>query len=763
MVGVSTHESKPLILVIEFPHACVVLMIPPPPETKPFRLHLPRDPSFALTFIAFSLLWVLVQVGGRSRGRFEPDRGFVVWLNTIAQKMVYSHHWQPFLPYKELPPAMLSPILAHRPSHCVPSSWQRWWAWCALTGVILAVATTTTVPVHAETSVPVDPSAQTVSTTPASEFAPESVPSLPTEQYDQGVSIQTVDIEGNKLIPDSQIKQIMAIKPGTLYSKKTLQEDLRRIYDMGYFSENIKAVPVATSSGLILHIRVEENVPVTGIAIEGNSQLNPEELQSIFESQTGLPQNITQLNKSIEEIEAKYAAKGFVLARVVSIQDDPDGQVTLKIDEGQIDKVQFVGNRKTKTAVLERNMLTKPGEPYNEKTLGDDLKRLYSLQAFDDVRRVITASPDNPDHYNLVVEVDEKRSGAISLGGGFDTGTGLFGTVGYTDPNFLGRGQNFNTAFGVGSGVIGRDQTQANRRTYQFDMSWSTPELGKSGNSLAVNLSGRDFGSFNVPLAVERRLGGGLTVARAFESIPNTSGSLGLRLENVTLREGAGNTLTQDFPLAGPAFRQPQLDQEGTFLSLSPTVAFDTRDNRINPENGWFNTASLTGALGLGASSYGSTTVNLRRYIKIRDGLSLALNAQAGSNLLNDIPEFNQFRMGGMFSVRGFQEGGLGVGNQYLLGSAELRSKIPFVSKLEEKIPFINNIRLVAFADGGSLFDEPASNAVFKRTGSGYSVGVGVRVDMPGVGPIRVDYAIPLGNFNSEYTRRFNFGVGQKF
>jgi outer membrane protein assembly factor BamA len=45
----------------------------------------------------------------------------------------------------------------------------------------------------------------------------------------------------------------------------------------------------------------------------------------------------------------------------------------------------------------------------------------------------------------------------------------------------------------------------------------------------------------------------------------------------------------------------------------------------------------------------------------------------------------------------------------------------------------------------------------------GMSVGAGIRLNMPGVGPIRIDYALPLANSDSTFVQRFNFGVGQKF
>lgn len=603
-------------------------------------------------------------------------------------------------------------------------------------------------------------SSEETTPTPLSEFAPNEVRAARNQRYDQGLTVNKISIEGNKLIQSDKIKDSMVIRPGSLYSKSTLKDDLRRIYDMGYFTEKIKAVPVSTSEGIVLRIVVQENAPVTGVHIDGNTIVDDTELQSIFASQTGMPQNIGQLNESIEKVEKLYADKGYVLARVSNIEDDPDGVINLKINEGTIDKVQFVGNRKTKDFVIKRLMVTKVGDVYNEKALADDLKRIFGTQAFSDVRRVITASPDNPDKYNLTVEVDEKRTGAISVGGGIDTTTGLFGSLGYNDPNFLGRGQNVNSVFAVGSGIIGRDRaTQASARTYQFDVGWSDPSFRNTPNSLSANLYGRDYSSFNVPLGIERRIGTELAWGAPLSNFKNTSMGLSLRGENVRIRDFANNNDLREFGISRPD-RKDQL-KGGTFVSLSPTLAFDTRDNRFNPTSGWLNTVSLTGAYGLSNNSYGLVSANLRKYVKLREGITLALNAQGGHSLMGDIPEFNMFRMGGAYSVRGFQEGGLGIGNGYLLSTAELRAKVPMIGKLKT-IPVLNSLSLATFLDAGTVLGESNFNSIFNRTGNGMSTGLGVRLNMPGIGPIRIDYAIPLAG-GSKYNRAWNFGVGEKF
>lgn len=604
-----------------------------------------------------------------------------------------------------------------------------------------------------------DAEAENLGATPISEIAPDTVTDNGTTQYDRALTISRISISGNQLIDEYDIKDTMNLRPGSLYKKGNLQTDLRKIYDMGYFTEKIRAVPIATRDGIHLRIEVEENAPITGVQVEGNDIVSDTELMEIFSPQTGLPQNIKQLNESIEKIEKIYADKGYVLARVKNITDDPDGMINLEVKEGRIKNIYYVGNRKTKDYVIDRMMAVKEGDIYNENVLTEDLKRIFGTQGFSDVRRVITANPDNPDEYDLTVELDEKKTGAISLGGGLDTGTGVFGSVGYTDPNFRGRGENFSSIASVGTGIIGRGESLADARTYQFEVGWSTPSFRKTDNAVGVSLYGRDMASINVPLGIERRIGTNFSWSRPLKSFKNTAFSLGFGGENVSLREGG---TTSDLADLGVTNRGDQLDG-GTFLNITPTIAVDTRDNRFNPTKGWLNTFSVTGAYGLSGGSYSTVSTNLRKFTKLREGVVLALNAQAGTNALGDVPTFNMFRMGGSYSVRGFQEGGLGVGNGFLLGSAELRTKVPLWGKLKE-IPVINSMTTAFFVDAGQLVEQATlTGGDFEQDGFGASIGAGLRFNIPGVGPIRVDYALPVAGGNSNYYRRFNFGVGQKF
>lgn len=578
--------------------------------------------------------------------------------------------------------------------------------------------------------------------------------------YDQAITVTQIEIQGNKLIPAETILQVIETKPGTIYSKRRLQSDLKKVYDLGYFTENLRVVPVATRDGIHLKIEVEENPVVQRFEFEGETVVDEADLQEVYADQIGKPQNINMINAGIQDVEALYKDKGYILARVEDIREDEPGVVRLIINEGRIGTITFSGNKKTKDYVIRRAMAQKEGEIYNEKTVSDDMRRIFSTQAFSDVRRVIKASPEQPGAYDLMVEVDEKKTGALSLGGGIDTATGVFGSVGYSDPNFMGRGQNISTIFSLGTGVLGADRDTADQTVVQFQANWFTPSIAETANSLGVSLFGRDLASFNVPLAIERRIGTEVTWGRPIERLPGLTTSVGLGYENTNLREGVTAARLASLGIT-PAQRAEQLE-DGSFIYLSPGVAYDSRDNRFNPSQGWLATVGSRLGFGLDTDSYGTITANIRRYLKITDGVTFAMNLQGGGAPFGETPQFNLFRMGGAYTVRGFQEGGVGVGQHFLLGSAEVRTKLPLLKRFTQ-LPIYDMVQAALFADAGVLFDEADTNDIFDRPGYGISVGAGVRINIPALGPIRVDWAKPLGGNTGRQTRNFNFGVGQKF
>lgn len=603
--------------------------------------------------------------------------------------------------------------------------------------------------------------------TQAQEVNPEGFNSLENRAYDDAaITIKEIEIKGNNLVKTEDILSKLVIKQGSKFDRNVIQKDLKTIYDMGYFTEKLKVIPESSSTGIKLRIEVEENAPVTGFNITGNNVISTEDLAQIFNSQAGLPQNIAELNKAVESIENLYAQKGYILARVKKINDDPDGMVNIEINEGRIDEIKITGNTKTKEFVIKRNMLIKPSEVYNENILKQDMSRIFDTQAFSDIRRVLSASPDNPDKYKLTIEVDEKKTGSISLGGGVDTGTGLFGSIGYTDNNFRGLGQKISTSFMGGSGIVLKDQDTVKKATIQFEANFVEPRLKQTLNSLEVKAFGREFASYQVPLGIERRIGTEVEIARPIKKFPHLAGSVSLGVENVSIEEGDSPKITNQFTTQGIdiAKRAGQLEG-GTFISLGPSLIYDTRNSILNPTDGWYASASIKESVMIqgDAGSFGKATVSARKFFPVGKKSTFTIGGKAGSQLFTTMPEFATFRLGGAYSIRGFREGDVGNGQGFIMASAEFRTPIPYIDKITD-IELFKDMRAAFFMDAGSVYKETLTNQLFNRPGYGISVGTGLRVNVPGIGPVRVDYGYPLTSVGEGNSRgRFTFGFGDRY
>ncbi len=603
--------------------------------------------------------------------------------------------------------------------------------------------------------------------TRADEIAPEQLEEIEDRSYDEAITVQHIKIKGNTLVSQERILNELKIQPGLKFNRDLIKQDLKNIYNMGYFTERIKAVPEPGPSGITLYIEVEENVPVTGFMITGNSVLSREEILAVLDPQVGLPQNITQLNVAISKIEEIYAEQGYILARVKKVSDDPDGIINVHINEGVIEEIAIEGNVKTKEFVITRNLTVEPGEVYNETKLKQDLTRLFGSQAFSDVRRVLSPSIENPDKYKLTIEVDEKRTGSVSLGGGVDTLSGLFGQAGYIDNNFLGRGQEVSTNVMIGSGAVLDNRDVLDRASYQLEAKFVEPRLMQSLNSLQVNAFARDMASYQIPLSIERKIGTNIEIARPLRQVKNLAGSFSIGFEDTDLKEGDATGIATIYASKGVNISQrAQQLMGGSYISLGPALVYDSRDSVLLPTSGWYGSVGFKeyfAVLDSEAETFGKATISLRKFFPVGKKSTFLIGGKAGSTVLGTVPEFQAFRLGGAYTIRGFREGDVGNGEGFMMGGAEFRTPIPFIDKFL-KYKIVRDIRLAFFLDAGTLFEETLTNQLYDYPGYALSIGTGIIVPLPFLGSIRFDYGYPITSVGEGNKRgRFTFGMGDRY
>lgn len=197
------------------------------------------------------------------------------------------------------------------------------------------------------------------------------------------------------------------------------------------------------------------------------------------------------------------------------------------------------------------------------------------------------------------------------------------------------------------------------------------------------------------------------------------------------------------------------------YFVLPLRAEWDRRDNKVSATRGFFIDGRVTPFLGFaGAKSGIRAYADARSYFDLTSngGLVLAGRAQIGSVAGPELSEISPellFFSGGAGSVRGqpFESlgipvnGGVSGGKSFLGLSAEVRGRVT------------DAISLVGFFDYGSV----GSSAFVNGESANHSgAGVGVRYDLGGFGPLRLDLAVPVSGDTGEGFQ-FYIGIGQAF
>jgi outer membrane protein assembly factor BamA len=186
----------------------------------------------------------------------------------------------------------------------------------------------------------------------------------------------------------------------------------------------------------------------------------------------------------------------------------------------------------------------------------------------------------------------------------------------------------------------------------------------------------------------------------------------------------------------------------------------------MDATTGSFIKASISPSAGIGGGfmKAGLSASKFKSFGKNKN-FTLALNAQAGTSV-GGLPQFAQYRLGGWNGVRGFRSfSDLGTGAGMLMGTAELRAKLAFLpddNKITSAIK--KNVKIAGFLDYGQVVGNSTTNSLLSRSNFGASVGLGLRINMPMVGLVRIDYGLPIvSTILGNRTPRMTVGFGEKF
>jgi len=554
---------------------------------------------------------------------------------------------------------------------------------------------------------------------------------------------------------------------GGVFVEKELPEDAKKIVEFyhnhGYLDVNLStpAVTVSTDKtriAITMSVAEGRSYRFGETSFAGNIIYTSTDLAKALDYHRNGIFNQEKFDASLRAVQELYAEKGRLKAKATPTKNFNKAtdrmDVEIGIVEGNIiyiDHVDVEGNKATKSYVLRREVVIKPGDAFSLSRIRKSRERIMNLGFLDDVGVDIQPTAD-PDKVDLSFDVTEGKPGMLTAGAAYSSLDGLVGTLSLKHMNLFGRAQQGSLQWSFG------------KRVQDLSASWTTPWVADKPMSLggdAFHTSRISPYSSSLSAYTLTRTGGTIRLGPRFEEDKYRL-SLSYTLSQNSIKNVQTNFLNTLTP--------------GTSLysTLATEFARDTRDSIWDPTHGTRNALgfSLTGGplfgqvnvfepSGSNAAYFTPFTIGDEEWpVVLGFSNRAAYVTQFGAT--KEVPVFDRFIVGGQDSLRGYNatgEAGFPTGGKiYDIFNIELG--VPVAREHKKSI-----VKLVAFFDMGSSWDR--AKDISLRVGPDTrdlktDAGLGIRFVTPAF-PIRLDWGYGFNHRPGERLYQINFGMGNLF
>jgi outer membrane protein insertion porin family len=572
------------------------------------------------------------------------------------------------------------------------------------------------------------------------------------------ILVKRITFVGNRAIEPWELKNVMETKEKTLisfitgtgvYQRETLRNDLRRIeafYQTRGFlraeisEPDVRVDPQAQGIFITIAVKEQDQYRVGRLRVEGDDLFSAIELKNTMKLQEGEIFDRSQLANDILRLTDRYTERGYAFADVVPLtnidQEKRLVNVDVQIDRGpqvRVGRVLIVGNEITRDKVIRREIRLNEGELFDSSKLRRSRQRLGNLGFFEEVKLDTRRRPEE-DLVDLEVRVKEQPTGAFTAGAGYSSTQSVIGTASIRQNNLFGRGQRLALSAAI-SGI-----------SADFTLSFTEPYFLDSQISLGLEAFNR---SFDYESFESRETGGGLRFSRALGEYVRVG--LGYRYEDIDITDVSDDASQRIKDLAG----------RSTSSVITPSVAWDSRDNQFNPTRGYYHFASFDFAGGpLGAENqFYKAIAEANWYHPLIGDIVFSARGRVGYADGwgdKDLPLLERFFVGTQnVTIRGYRLEDVGPkdingdpigGNSLVLLSGQLR------------FPVTEGLSLVGFIDAGNLYDKNEFDPTRLRVG----VGAGIRFVTP-LGPLALDWGFKINREPGERPSEIHFNIGTLF
>ena len=665
-------------------------------------------------------------------------------------------------------------------------------------------------------------------------------------------AVSRIHFQGNQHFSERVLRKQMKTRGKTMLAfvdksgrldEIQLQQDLDSIKEFyqnkGYIDVEVSEAGRERRKGgpLVITIGINEGpvYHVNKLSFAGYKQTTEEKIRKIIKMKEGAIYSPKQLRDDAKSIADAYGRGGYV-DLVILPQGTPAGggliDVHYKIEEGNrsfVERVGIIGNTRTKDKVLRREILVQPGDVFDTVRVETSKKRLENLGFFSKVE-TYPEETGVEGRKDLVVQVEEKRTGALNFGAGYSTIDSIIGFVELTQGNFditnwpglTGAGQKFRAKVQVGAQR--KDFVVGVTEPYFLDRRFS--------------LGGQVFyseASYLSSVYDQRNYGFSIEMRKPLFSW--VYGVLGYSLQNFDI-----------YNVESGASPQLLAEQGTTTQSMVPaSLVWDRRDNPFLTRKGERIAISpylAGGFLGGDVQIYG-WDIQATKYVKVwKDVIFLAdveaatvdswgdedtksivsvgtptfaphtplgidamgnpcdadtagctfVGQQQFTQDVSSVPIYDRLYLGGANNLRGFKFRDVGpkdANGQPLGGKSMARATVEVTFPIIEKARgaffydcgFVNpdawdfspdsidiprgqnSIATALYNMGVPQKPKPSASLVPTRKSVdafASDFGIGVRLDLP-IGPLRLDYGIPIDRAGNTKHGHLNFSVGYQF
>ncbi len=590
--------------------------------------------------------------------------------------------------------------------------------------------------------------------------------------------IRHISFDGNEVLSDRKLRRVMKTRRGWWFlggkfDETVFEDDLKKIVDEYGNYGRLEALVTGTDinydekgKGMNIRVLVSEGpeYSVESLDIADNVVFDDDEITRAVKVTPGSVHNKGQVAADSKTIQQGYEDSGYINAQVtpqVTLdREKKTTHVVHRISEGDlkyIREIKITGNTVTRDEVIRREILSIPGERFDGGLIRASQSRLEGTDYFDQTRFTIENVEDSDSFANLLVDVDEGKTGYFNFGAGYSTEE-RFG--GYAElrldnfditnwPKFTGGGQQFRLRLHLGE------------RRDQYSLSFTDPEIGGLPLAFGFDVFSESYEYRGGADYTEEETGAQLRVGKILSPYVSLRGMLRYSDTKITgLPWFAWITYPPDY------WREREAE---TTISTVWGITRNTLDSKRDPARGAVHDLQLELAGFGGDNNFYKVEHSSAWYWTLDRNEKTVLMFRTREGWVNEYGSSDyvsldeRFFAGGTTTVRGYDNRDIGPKERGLFGFGESQAvggKLRLIENLELKYKMTKQLRFYAFVDAGGVWRDSGD---FDLGDMKYGAGLGIGFDVPRMGPIRLDYGIPLNPDDDQGSGRLHLQTALRF